>query len=153
MSIWANEDRNQRPVGSNLDLSLRPSLTFRNSFILVKVLVEPEPIPGTMALSQECTQDGTLVHYRAPYTHIHSQGQFILAYRMFWVGAKGNWITLRNPTRTQHAKKLHTDSNQGPQCCQVEMLPLRHTCYNKSQTFFRPLKPSLLRQNQKYFEH
>lgn len=45
-------------------------LTFSNRFILIRVTMDPEPIPGTLGVSQEYTLDEMPVHYRAPqHTH------------------------------------------------------------------------------------
>lgn len=48
---------------------LHHSFIFLNCFILVKITVYPESIPGTWHLSWEYTLGGTQVYHKAPCTH------------------------------------------------------------------------------------
>lgn len=44
-------------------------IIFSNWFILLEVVVDPEPYPGNTG-REASTLDGTPVHLRAPYTHL-----------------------------------------------------------------------------------
>lgn len=51
------------------------SCIFRNFFILVRVIVEPEPVPDTLGVSQEYTLLGwqfITIHHAHTHSHMHS---------------------------------------------------------------------------------
>lgn len=54
------------------DFSAVGQLIFSLCFILIRVTLNTESIPGTLGVSWEHNPDGTLVHHRAPCIHTHS---------------------------------------------------------------------------------
>lgn len=57
---------------------MQSAFSFSKRFMLDKIAVDPESIPGTLSASQEYTRNGTPVNPRTPWTHdltlIHRQG-------------------------------------------------------------------------------
>lgn len=47
------------------------ALSFSNCFILVRAVLDPDPIPGTVGIRREFSLDGT-VHHKVPCTHTHT---------------------------------------------------------------------------------
>lgn len=107
------------------------SFIYSNHFILIRVRMHPEPIPGTLAIRREYRLD-----HRALCTHTysltHKGNLHLLAWFLFFFSEKGRSQTSqRKPTKGKHSE-LHTGSNpisglnRGPWSCKAAALPV---CY------------------------
>lgn len=108
-------------------LSTWRSLTFSNQFILVRISVNLETVPGTLGMRQESTLNGMPVHLKAPCTRIHLHTFTLggnlaqLNHQLACIWESGE---PEKPTWTprEHLKPQVTRA-QGLQCCEVGILP------------------------------
>lgn len=89
---------------------IHSSLVLLKCFILARVIIDPEPIQGTLGMRWEYTLGGIPGNQRAACSGNLAQLMHLLA--CFW-RLRGNQWTQRNPTqkRGEHAQNLHKDSN------------------------------------------
>lgn len=103
------------------------SLNFSNNFILIRVMVDLEHIPGTLSVMWEDTpwmgpQSITGYHSHKLHTLIHTQGQLVWQF--------GGVSPLEGEMKPENLKETHADSNPssrlnpGPWSCEMTSLSI-----------------------------